>query len=232
MKRFKTALLVLGALVLVGGLIGIAYYIYEGVNFFSTEDAQVTADMITLTPEVTGELKNWDVKEGDYIKAGQVLGAQDVSALVTSTAMDPRALANSADSIVAKANIRSPIDGKIVQSNVIRGQVVTPGMEVATVADTSHIYIKANVEETSILRIKPGQSVDIGIDAYPHKSFKGYVESIGQATTSAFNQLPSLNTSGTFSKVTQLVPVNIAITNSDNLMLMLGMNATVKIHIK
>ncbi len=105
-------------------------------------------------------------------------------------------------------------------------------MEIATVADTAHIYVKANIEETDISKIKLGQKVDLKIDAYPNQSFAGYVESIGQATQSAFSQLPSLNTSGTFSKVTQLIPVKISIRDANNLTLMPGMNATVKIHVK
>lgn len=232
MKKIKKALLILLVLILVGGGTGLYYYFYESINFFSTENAQITSDMITLTPEVTGKVINWDIREGDYVKAGQVLGKQDVGMLVTSTAMNPQALASTADSIISKANIKSPIDGKVVQSNVVKGQVISPGMEIATIADTAHIYVKANIEETDIFKIKPGQKVGIKIDAYPKQSFDGYVESIGQATQSAFSQLPSLNTSGTFSKVTQLIPVKISITNVDNLTLMPGMNATVKIHLK
>lgn len=231
MKNLKKILIILAVVILAGGAAGISYYIYESINYFSTENAQITSDMITLTPEVTGKLKNWDVKEGDYVKAGQVLGKQDVSMMVTSSAMNPQVLASSADTIIARADIKSPIDGKVILSNVVEGQVVSPGMEIAAIADTSRIYIKANIEETNIIRIKPGQEVDIKIDAYSKRVFTGYVESIGQATQSAFSQFPSLNTSGTYSKVTQLIPVKISIKDADNLTLMLGMNATVKIHI-
>ena len=165
------------------------------------------------------------------MKAGQVLGVQDVSALVTSAATNPDTLANSAGSIIEDAEIRSPIDGQVVQNDVINGQVVSPSTEVATIADTSHFYIQANVEETSILRIRQGQVVDVHIDAYPHRSFKGYVESIEPVTQTAFSPLPNLNTSGTYSKVTQLIPVKIDVTDAGNLTLMLGMNAEVKIHL-
>jgi multidrug resistance efflux pump len=231
-KKYRTALLILGVLIIIGGLAAIWYYDYQGANFFYTDNAQVTADMITIIPQVTGKLTSWDVKEGDNVKAGQVLGAQDVSALVTSSATNPDALANAAGSIISDAEIKSPIDGQVVQNDVINGQVVSPGMDVATIADTSHFYIQANVEETSILRIKQGQVVDVTIDAYPHRSFEGYVESIEPATQTAFSPLPNLNTSGTYSKVTQLIPVKIDVADVGNLTLMLGMNAEVKIHVK
>lgn len=232
MKNLKKILLILAVVILVAGVAAISYYVYESVYYFSTQNAQVTSDIITLTPEVTGKLKDWDVKEGDLVRSGQVLGRQDLSMVITSTAMSPQALASSADTMISKADIKAPIDGKIVLSNVVKGQVIAPGMEIAAIADTSHIYVKANIEETDITRIRQGQKVDIKIDAYSDKTFTGYVESIGQATQSAFSQFPSLNTSGTFSKVTQLIPVKIAITDADNPTLLLGINATVKIHVK
>ncbi len=219
MKKLKIAILSIVGLVLVSGVCVLSYFIYEDNYYFSTEDAQVTANMVTVTPEVTGKVTNWDVQEGDMVKTGQVLG-------------NAQALSSIADSITAKADIKSPIDGKIIQSNVVKGQVIAPGMEITTIADTSHIFIKANVEETSIFKIKPGQKVDISIDAYPDKTFTGYVENIGQATQSTFSPFPTLNTSGTFSKVTQLIPVKISVINEANLTLMPGMNANVKIYIK
>jgi multidrug resistance efflux pump len=231
-KKYRTALIILGVLIVIGGLAAAWYYVYQGANYFYTDNAQVTANMITIIPQVTGKLTSWNVKEGDNVKAGQVLGVQDISALVTSSATNPDALANTAGSIISDAEIESPIDGQVVQNNVINGQVVSPSTEMATIADTSNFYILANVEETSILRIKQGQVVDVTIDAYPNRGFEGYVDSIEPATQTAFSPLPNLNTSGTYSKVTQLIPVKIDVTDAGNLTLMLGMNAEVKIHLK
>jgi multidrug resistance efflux pump len=232
MDKIKKYLITTGIIILVLGALGLVYYVYESLNYFSTQNASVSADMITLTPEITGKLKEWNVQVGDEVKAGQVLGRQDVSGLVSSTALNPTALANSADSLVSKADIKSPIDGKIIISNVVRGEVLSPGMEIATVADITHPYIKANIEETDILHIQAGQKVDIKIDAYPRQKFSGYVDSIGQATNSALGTTLSLNTSGTYSKVTQLIPVRIIVSDVEDLVLMPGMNATVKIHIR
>ena len=64
MKKYRTALLILGALIIIGGLAGLGWYIYESVNFFYTDNAQMTADMITIIPQVTGKLTSWNVKEG------------------------------------------------------------------------------------------------------------------------------------------------------------------------
>lgn len=232
MKKMKIVAVLIAVLAVLGGGGALYYYLYQDSHFFSTENAQVTANMITITPEVTGKILAWNVKEGDEIKTGQILGRQDISSLITSSAINPQALNNSADAITSKADIKSPIDGKVIQSNAVKGQVVAPGTSVAVVADTANVYIKANIEETTIFKIKQGQKVDIRIDAYPGKVFSGYVENIGQATESAFSPYISLNTSGDFSKVTQLIPVKIVIANSAELTLLPGMNATVKIHIQ
>jgi len=232
MKKLKVVITLIVILALIGGGCTLYYFYYQDTNFFSTDNAQVTADMVDVTPEVTGKVTSWNVKEGDDIKAGQVLGHQDLGSLITSSAINSQALNSSADALATKADIKSPIDGKVVQSSVVEGQVVAPGMSIATIANTSNTYIKANVEETSLFKIKPGQKVEISIDAYSGKSFLGYVESIGQATESAFSTMPTLNTSGDFTKVTQLIPVKISIMNDANLTLLPGMNSTVKIHIK
>lgn len=228
----KKVFLIILILVLIGGAAGLGYYFYNSYHYFSTENAQVTANIVTLTPEVTGKVAHWDVKEGDYVKAGQILGRQDIGTMVSSSAINAQALNSTADSIASKADIKAPIDGKMLQVSVVEGQVISPGMEIGVLADTTNTYIKANIEETKILKIKPSQKVDITIDAYPGKKFTGYIESVGQATQSAFSQYVSLNTSGDFTKVTQLIPIKIGIVNHENLTLMPGMNAVIRIHIK
>lgn len=232
MQKAKKIVIIVIAVVAAVAVAAGAYFLYESMNYFKTDNASVSADTIKVMPLVSGTIESWNVKEGDEVKQGDVLGKQDVSSLVSSSKVDQNALTNSADSILSKAEIKAPIDGKIVQSNVIRGSTAAAGATVAVLADTSNLYIKANIEETDIFHIKPGQKVTIKIDAYPGKSFDGYVESISPATQSVLTGSTSINTSGTFSKVTQLIPVRIMLINDENLPLMLGMNATVKISIR
>ena len=229
MKRFGKIARLLVPLILACALGWAGWFVWEGWAYFVTDDAQVTADMITLTPEVVGPLKEWKVKEGDEVSLGQVLGRQEVSMLVSSSALSAQALATTADALARKVELRSPLNGKVVRSSVVEGQVVSPGMELAILADTSHIYVKAHVEETDIFRIHPGQRVDVDIDAWPSRRFHGYVESVGEATQQAFNTFPSLNTSGDFAKVTQLVPVKISIADLNDTPVLPGMNVTVSI---
>lgn len=231
MNKVKKVLSLVGLLTLAGIIAWGAWIWYESRTYFTTEDAQITADTVAIVPELTAKIKSWDVREGDTVQAGQVLGRQDLGMMVSSSALNTDALENTADSMVSKAAIKTPINGRVVLSTVVPGAVVSPGMEIATIADTDHMYIKANIEETDIFRIQPGQAVDVRIDAYPGVTFIGQVERVGQATHQAFSTFPSLNTSGEFSKVTQLIPVRISLMDVGDRPLLMGMNTTVKIHL-
>ncbi len=232
MKKARLIIiLVLAAGLITGGLF-LYFWWQDTQNFFTTDNASVSANYVTITPLVSGKVAVWNIAEGDTVKRGQLLGRQDLGTTLQNSDINAKSMDSTADISVSKAEIKTPIDGKIVSTNVVTGQTISPGMQVAIVADTENMFIKANVEETDIFRIKTGQKVEVTIDAWPDAKFTGYVQSIGQATQSAFSTMPSLNTSGTYTKVTQLIPVKINISNPDNLPLMLGMNATVKIHVR
>ncbi|MDF2838696.1 MAG: hypothetical protein K0S60_399 [Evtepia sp.] len=128
--------------------------------------------------------------------------------------------------------ITSPIKGTVVQDNVEKGQVVSATTQLAVIADTDHLYVGVNVEETEIAKIAIGQNVNIKIDAYPGKTFSGTVTEIGSTTQTYFSANSSFTTSGTYTKVTQYIPVKVEISNPDNLPLIFGMNATVKFDLK
>lgn len=232
MKNIKKIVrtILLGVL-LIAGVWGYSFY-YQTTHFFITEDSQIAANMVFVTPEITGKVLTWNIKEGDLVNEGQLLGKQDVTMLTNDNLINSSLLSKSADTLVSKSEIIAPIAGKVIRTEIVNGQVVTPGLEVAVIADTEHIYVKANIEETDIFKILVGQEVDIRIDAFGNRKFKGYVESIGQATESVFSPFPSLNTSGNFTKQTQLIPIKISIINGENLILMPGMNTKVKIRIK
>ena len=231
-KKTKVVLIIIVVLIVLGGGYALWDMNYQDTHYFKTENAQVMADMIDVYPLVTGKLTDWNVKVGDMVTANQVLGHQDTSALVTSSATSSAALSSAADSVANKSVITSPIDGMVIQSSVVNGEMVAPGTAVAVVARISDMYITANIEETNILKIAEGQQVDISIDAYPGQTFHGYVVQIGKATNSLFNMFSNITTSGTFSKTTQLLPVKISIENADDLTLYPGFNATVKVHIQ
>lgn len=132
---------------------------------------------------------------------------------------------------VYDSDFTSSIDGTVVQSDYKQDQLVSPETALAVVADTSNMYIGVNIEETQINKIKVGQSVTVVIDAYKGKSFQGVVREINNTTQTYFAGTSSFTTSGTYTKVTQLIPVKVFIENTEMLPMKLGMNATVKINL-
>ncbi len=128
MKKAKGILLGILVLVVIGfGYFGYNFYI-QTVYFLSTEDSKIAANMVTITPEITGKVLDWNVKDGDFVKVGQVLGKQDVTMLMNSNAINPAALSSTADSLVNKAEIKAPFGGKIIHTTIVEGQVLSPGM--------------------------------------------------------------------------------------------------------
>jgi multidrug resistance efflux pump len=113
-----------------------------------------------------------------------------------------------------------------------KGDYATASDVILVVAETSDMYITANVEETNILKIHSGQSVSVFLDAYG-RSFDGYVDDINSVTLAKLSgSVTSFTTSGTYTKVTQLIPIKIKLLENVDLADIIGTNATVKIRIK
>ena len=186
------------------------YYIYSvNTNYFSTDNAKVTAKLYSVMPVTNGKLISWDVENGDLVEQDQVLGRQETLPYITS-----------------------PISGTVVKNDGAVNQMANASTPVAVVADTSNLYIGVNVEETDIMKIRLGQMADVKIDAYPKRTFKGHVTEIDPTTQTYFTNTTSFSTSGTYTKVTQLIPIKVTIENKENLPLVFGMNATVRVHLK
>ncbi|HEY6912389.1 MAG TPA: HlyD family efflux transporter periplasmic adaptor subunit, partial [Myxococcales bacterium] len=103
-------------------------------------------------------------------------------------------------------------DGQVTRLTAREGQMVQPGQPLAELVP-DRTYVVANFKETQIGEMKPGQRVEIGIDAFPGRQLEGKVESLAGGTGSRFSLLPPDNASGNFVKVVQRVPVRIAWVN-------------------
>ncbi len=132
---------------------------------------------------------------------------------------------------LADRTIKGPIDGVVDKTFVRVGEYVTPGQRLALVHDPSKIWIEANVKETEIRKLKPGQLVEVSVDAYPNREFTGRVLTVGNSATSQFALLPTPNPSGNFTKITQRLPVRIAVDQQAGL-LRPGMMVEINIDIR
>lgn len=127
--------------------------------------------------------------------------------------------------------ITAPADGTVSSKSVQVGQVVSPGQTLMQVAGDSKVWVVANFKETQVGEMRVGQPAEVKVDAYPDKVFKGKVESLSPATGARFSMLPPDNATGNFVKVTQRIPIKIALTESDpNTPLRAGMSVAVTVN--
>ena len=80
---------------------------------------------------------------------------------------------------VDRASIRSPVDGVVISRNVDVGETVTTTLATPTLftiaQDLSKMKIEANVGESDIGRIQPGQPARVTVDSLPTETFPGKV---------------------------------------------------------
>ncbi|MCB1359899.1 MAG: HlyD family secretion protein [Rhodobacter sp.] len=131
---------------------------------------------------------------------------------------------------LARAQIVAPVSGVVSQiGNLNVGQYVAPGTSVASLVQRDVTWIDANFRETQLETLTPGLPVTISIDAYPDLAITGTVDSLGAATGSQFALIPAQNATGNWVKVTQRVPVRIAVQAGDLDRLRDGMSAVVSV---
>jgi len=105
--------------------------------------------------------------------------------------------------------IEAPSDGTVGERQVRPGQLVSPGTQVIPFVDKIK-WVVANYRETQLTNMKVSDPVEIRIDAYPGKTFRGKVIEIAPASGSQFALLPPDNATGNYTKVVQRIPVKIA----------------------
>jgi membrane fusion protein, multidrug efflux system len=106
-------------------------------------------------------------------------------------------------------HILAPNDGLVSKKTVEVGELVQPGQPLMSVVPLQAVWITANLKETQIEDVTPGDRVDFTVDAYPGVHFRGIVESLSPATGARFSLLPPDNATGNFTKVVQRIPVRI-----------------------
>jgi membrane fusion protein (multidrug efflux system) len=114
------------------------------------------------------------------------------------------------------ATIRAPIDGIVSKKSVNIGDNVASGQPVLAIASTTRLWVTANLKETQIANVRPGQPVDVKVDAFPGHIFTGKVQSLSPATGATFALIPPDNASGNFTKVVQRLSARIPIDPSSD----------------
>lgn len=168
--------------------------------------------------------------EGAATKARAALATSSVApganpAVLAAQVQKAQALYN-----LSRTEARAPVAGQISKADrLLTGQMMISGLPAVTIVVRDRSWIDANFKETDLDHMRVGQPAEIAIDAYPDLKLKGHVASIGGGTGSEFSVLPAQNANGNWVKVTQRVPVRIAIDTKANRPLIAGLSTHVTI---
>jgi membrane fusion protein (multidrug efflux system) len=126
--------------------------------------------------------------------------------------------------------VRAPKDGIVSQTGRLQIGTITPsGVPAMSLVVNQRAWIEANFKETQLVHMRVGQPATLRLDACPGKHVTGHVQSIGAGTGSEFSILPAQNATGNWVKVTQRVPVRIAIDTNADCATIAGLSAVVTV---
>jgi membrane fusion protein (multidrug efflux system) len=129
----------------------------------------------------------------------------------------------------ANATVTAPIDGVVSKLGAHAGQSVNMGQPLLMLVP-NETYVIANFKENQIGAMRPGDKVDIELDAFDG-DFTGVVEALSPATGARFSMIPPDNATGNFVKVVQRVPVKIRWTAPPKVAVRPGLSAEVTVHV-
>jgi membrane fusion protein, multidrug efflux system len=171
-------------------------------------EAIVAADQQALL-----ETKKELVLAASNLKNAQTAPEQASLAKVRAQAADSQVLQCKAHLEQAQLNlgntiIRSPVTGIVGKRRIEAGQNVSAGQELMDVVSLDDVWITANFKQTQLLHLRPGQPVEIKVDAYG-RTWRGHVTNLGGGVSSSFNATPPKNEIANHVKVMSRVPVRI-----------------------
>jgi len=126
--------------------------------------------------------------------------------------------------------ILAPADGIVANIDPRPGQYVTVGQAMCSLVQSGSLYIEANLKETELTYVKPGDEATVTVDTFPGRVWHARVTSIGAGTGAEFSILPAQNATGNWVKILQRLPVRLHIVpGEDTSALRAGLSVTVEI---
>ncbi|TCV93014.1 HlyD family secretion protein [Biostraticola tofi] len=148
------------------------------------------------------------------------MARQDIQTVVVNRASLQADVANAQAALelaqidLANTRIIAPRDGQLGQISVREGAYVNAGTHLTSLVP-DQMWVIANMKETQMAAIRLGQQANFTVDALDNAHFNGVVESISPATGSEFSAISADNATGNFVKISQRIPVRIAIEKDD-----------------
>lgn len=153
----------------------------------------------------------YDSAVANLTSADQALLSKDNNKVADADLKAAKAAMEQAELNLSYTTIKAPQAGTIASRRVERGMYVNVGSPLCTIVP-HNVWVVANFKENQLRHMKPGQPVDIKVDTYPNKVFKGQIDSIQRSSGAKASLFPPENAVGSFVKIVQRVPVKIVFT--------------------
>lgn len=176
----------------------------------------------------------YDSAQAQLVTAEQSLFSQNDSKVADADLKALKAQKDQAEVNLSYTNIYAPQSGTVASRRVEKGMYVQVGSPLFTIVPDD-IWIVANFKENQLRHMKPGQTVDIKVDTYPNKVFKGKIDSIQRSSGAKSSLFPPENAVGSFVKIVQRVPVKIVFTEEidpEQYTIVPGMSVVPKVRVR
>lgn len=176
----------------------------------------------------------YDSAQANLTNAEEALLSQGGNKVADADLKEIKALRDKAKLNLGYTNIYAPQTGTVSSRRVEKGMYVNVGTPLFVIVP-ENVWIVANYKENQLRHMKPGQVVDIKIDTYPNKTFKGKVDSIQRASGAKSSLFPPENAVGSFVKIVQRIPVKIVFTEEidpNEFNIVPGMSVVPKVRVK
>lgn len=214
----------------------------EAVLTFSRQQGQRAQDLLTrgAGTEQQAQQTESDLRQKDAAyasaRADEIAQEKQVAVLATqkqgaeAQLEQGQVAVRQAEANLARTQIMAPETGRATKISAAVGGLAQPGQALMMFVPKT-VWVTANFKETQLDRMRPGEPVEISVDAYPGRLFHGHVDSIQAGSGAAFSLLPPENATGNFVKVVQRVPVKIVFDGEPGVYLGPGMSVvpTVKV---
>lgn len=177
---------------------------------------QIDAEAARAAAEARGARANlaWQGDQSGVLSSERArTGADALAAKAAVNAAEAALAAARLD--IDRTKIRAPIDGVVGDRIVQQGQLVRPGVQLMAVVPLADVFVVANFKETQLAKMRPGQKVDVAVEAFPHLKLTGVVDSLSPASGAQFSIIPQDTATGNFTKIVQRVPVKIRLNMTD-----------------
>jgi membrane fusion protein (multidrug efflux system) len=182
------------------------------------DEAQTKLDAVKASLETA--------EQGVFSKQQNKVSDADLKAL--------KALRDQAELNLSYTKIKAPQSGVVTNKNLEKGMYVQTGQALFALVP-QEVWVVANFKESQVGNMKPGQEVEIKIDAYKDKVFKGKIDSIQRASGAKSSLFPPENAVGSFVKIVQRIPVKIVFTEKidhEKYNIVSGMSVIPKVKVK